>query len=258
MTIRSSATDPGLGRSFIVSTVIHLAVFLLVAWYGSRHVPLKVAETYYVDVVNLPVASPQSGSPASREASSQPAPQPPKAAAAPMTLPTQAKAAKPTPAKPAVPAAKQPDSATESASEFAKNLEKMQRTAQARQEEASFEQRLSKISKQGSGRPGMPGAGGKEAGSDYTAYIQSRLKDAFQRTISHTSQSPEMAVRLYIDSDGRLARRKTDRSSGDRAFEISVMRAIDLASEKFPPPPNKKMYEGVFVFKREGIVPNKP
>jgi len=99
----------------------------------------------------------------------------------------------------------------------------------------------------------MPGATGKEAGSDYLAYIQSRLKDAFQKTINHTSKNPEMAVRIFIGSDGKLARTKAERSSGDRAFEISVFRAIDAASEKFPPPPGRKTFEGVFVFKREGI-----
>jgi len=247
-----------MGRSFVVSTVIHLAVFLLVAWYGSHRPPLKLTETYYVDVVNLPVASPQAGSPASREASSQPAPPPPKAAAAPMTLPTPAKGAKPVPAKPEAPAAKRPEPSPESANEFNDRMAKIERAAEARQEEAALARLRDKMAKQGSGRPGMPAATGKEAGSDYTAYIQSRLKDAFQRTISHSSQNPEMAVRLYIDSDGRLSRRKTERSNSDRAFEISVMRAIDLASEKFPPPPNKKLYEGVFVFKREGIVPTKP
>ena len=258
MSVRSTV-DPGMGRSFVVSTVIHLTVFLLLAWYGSHHPPLKVVDTYYVDIVNLPVASPQAGSPASRETAAQPAPPPPKAAAAPMALPAQNKApAKPAPVKPAVPAAKKPDSSSESASEFNEQMAKLVRAAEARQEEAALARLRDKMAKQGSGRPGMPGAVGKEAGSDYTAYIQSRLKDAFQRTISHSSQNPEMAVRLYIDSDGRLSRRKTERSNGDRAFEISVMRAVDLASEKFPPPPNKKLYEGVFVFKREGIVPTKP
>jgi colicin import membrane protein len=67
-----------------------------------------------------------------------------------------------------------------------------------------------------------------------------------------------MAVRLFIDTDGKLARKKAERSSGDRAFEISVFRAIDAASEKFTPPPGRKVFEWVFVFKREGISPNRP
>jgi colicin import membrane protein len=66
-----------------------------------------------------------------------------------------------------------------------------------------------------------------------------------------------MTVRIFIDTSGKLSRKKTERSSGDRAFEISVLRAIDTASEKFTPPPNRKVFEGVFVFKREGISPNK-
>jgi len=137
-------------------------------------------------------------------------------------------------------------------------MARLERAAEAKQEEATLARLREKVKNQGSGRAGMPGAGGKEAGSDYLAYIQSRLKDAFQKTISHSSQNPEMAVRIFIDTDGKLSRKKAERSSGDRAFEISVLRAIDLASEHFTPPPNRKVFEGVFVFRRESIVPNKP
>jgi colicin import membrane protein len=128
---------------------------------------------------------------------------------------------------------------------------------EARQQEARMARLQEKVKSQGAGRPGMPGGNGKEAGSDYLAYLQSRLKDAFRDTISYTSKSPEMTVRIFIDTSGKLSRKKTERSSGDRAFEISVLRAIDTASEKFTPPPNRKVFEGVFVFKREGISPNR-
>jgi colicin import membrane protein len=104
----------------------------------------------------------------------------------------------------------------------------------------------------------MPAGSGKEAGSDYTAYIQSRLKDAFRETISYSSKNPEMVVRLFIDTNGKIARSRAERSTGDRAFEIAVLRAIDLASAKFTPPPNHKVFEGVFVFKPQGITQNKP
>ena len=82
------AKDTGMGVSFIVSAVIHLTVFLLVAWRGAHLAPLKIQETYYVDVVNLPVAAPQSGSPDQKGSDSQPAPAPPKIAAPPMALTT--------------------------------------------------------------------------------------------------------------------------------------------------------------------------
>jgi colicin import membrane protein len=248
-----------MGVSFLVSAVIHLTVFLLLAWYGSHRVPLKLEETYYVDVVNLPVASPQAGSPAQKGSDAQQAPAPPQSHAPPMSLPptpkTGAKAQ--TAKQPATPT-KAGSSSSESASAFAERMAKLERAAEARQEEATLARLRDKVRGQGSGRAGMPGGIGKEVGSDYLAYVQSRLRDAFQKTINHSSQNPEMSVRIFIDTDGKLVRKKAERSSGDRAFEISVFRAVDAASEKFTSPPGRKVFEAVFVFKREGISPNRP
>ena len=257
MTARVSRAETGMGVSFFISTAIHLAVFLLLAWYGSHRPPLKLEETYYVDVVNLPVAAPRAGSPSQKGSDAQQAPPPPQAPAPPLALPTPPKTGTKNQAakQPATPD-KASGSTAESSSEFAERMARLERAAEARQEEATLARLREKIRNQGSGRAGMPGGVGKEAGSDYLAYLQSRLRDAFQRTISHTSQHPEMSVRLFIDSDGKLVRKKAERSSGDRAFEISVFRAIDAASEKFTPPPGHKTFEGVFVFKREGISPN--
>jgi len=255
MHARASTADTGMGVSFIVSAVIHLTVFLLLVWYGSHRAPLKIEETYYVDVVNLPVASPQAGSPTQKGSDAEQAPPPPQAPAPPMALPT--------PPKPGAKAQtnKQPttpNKESESSSEFAERMAKMERAAEVRQEEAALARLREKVRSQGNGRPGMPGGVGKESGSDYVAYVQSRLQDAFRKTINHSSPNPEMSVRLFIDTDGKLSRRKAERSSGDRAFEISVFRAIDAASEKFTPPPGRTVFEGVFVFKREGIAPNRP
>jgi len=258
MSARPIQPDTGMGVSFIASAVIHLTVFLLVAWSAGRMSSLKVKETYYVDLVNLPVASPQAGSP-SQTATETPLPPPPlKTSPSPMTVPQpKESAAKPPQTKPGKTTVPTKDTAAESSAEFAERMAKLERAAEAKQAEAALTRMREKLKNQGSGRPGMPGAAGKEAGSDYLAYLQSRLKDAFRETISFTSKNPEVTVRLFIDSDGKLSRKKTERSSGDRAFEISVLRAIDTASEKFPPPPGRKFFEGVFVFKREGITQNK-
>jgi colicin import membrane protein len=259
MTARTSTVDTGMGVSFIASTVIHLTVFLLLAWQGSHRAPLKIEETYYVDVVNLPVASPRSGSPAQSGNDAQQAPAPPPAKAAPMALPTPSKPGmKANTTKQAATQRKTPESSSEPASEFAERMARLERAAEAKQEEAAMARLREKVKTQGSGRAGMPSGVGTEAGSDYLAYIQSRLKDAFQKTINHTSQFPEMSVRIFIDTDGKLSRKKVERSSGDRAFEISVFRAIDAASDKFTPPPGRKTFEGVFVFKREGISQTRP
>ena len=259
MTSRQAPADTGLGVSLICSTAIHLAVFLLVIWW-SRHAPedMHLQETYYVDVVNLPVASPRAGSPTQKGNDAEQAPPPPTAPEGPMTLPappkpeTRAKAT-----KPAAAAAKGNETAQES-SAFAERMAKLENKAEAQAESAALARLQKKVKSSGSGRAGMPAGSGKEAGSDYTAYIQSRLKDAFRETISYSSKNPEMVMRLFIDTDGKLTRRKVERSSGDRAFEISVLRAIELASEKFTPPPNHKVFEGVFVFRPQGISQNRP
>jgi colicin import membrane protein len=245
-----------MGVSFIVSAVIHLTVFLLVAWGAGRMTPLKIQDTYYVDIVNLPVAAPQAGSPSQKGSDVLPAPTPPKTPVVPMAVPKPT--AKSQPGKPQKAPVKSKVSNAESSDEFAERMAKLKQADEAKQADAAIARMQEKIRKQGAGRAGMPAANGKEAGSDYLAYLQSRLKDAFHETISFTSKNPEMTVRLFIDTNGKLSRKKTERSSGDRAFEISVLRAIDAASEKFTPPPGRKMYEGVFVFKREGISQNKP
>jgi colicin import membrane protein len=248
---RTSSAGPGLGASFAVSTVIHLTVFLLLFWYGSHMKPMTVVETYYVDIVNLPVAAPQSGSP-SQQGNDREAAPPPTNPVSPMSLPQARDRSIKT-----APKQNERNSGKEDPS-FADRLSKLREKAEAREQEAALERLRSKVTSPGSGKAGMPSSKGTEAGSDYTAFIQSRLKDAFRETISFSSKNPEVVARIFIDSDGKVSRRKIERSSSDRAFEISVIRAIEMASEKFTPPPNRKIFEGVFVFKPQGISQNKP
>ena len=251
MTIRQSTVDASFGISLVASTVSHLAVFLLLIWWG-QFFPGRMAiqDTYYVDVVNLPVASPRAGSPTQKGSGAEaPAPPAPDSRMA-MPAPPQPQSKTAQPAAPK--SADKTPSSTESES-FAERMAKLERKAESQQEEAALERLRRKVAASGSGRAGMPAASGSDAGSDYTAYIQSRLKDAFRETISYTSKTPEVMVRLSIALDGRISRQKIERSSGDRAFELSVLRAIDVASGKFTPPPNRKVFEGVFVFKPQGI-----
>lgn len=256
MTSRQARVDTGMGVSCIVSTVIHLAVFLLLVWWGKLFpVTITVQETYYVDVVNLPVADPRAGSPTQKGNQAEMAPPPPAAPPGAMELPEKPRPAAKPGAKPSTPAATRDSSESENA--FAERMAKLERISEARHQEAVMERLRSRATSPGAGRSGMPSASGTQQGSDYTAYIQSRLKDAFRNTISYSSKNPEMIVRLFIDADGKLSRHTAERSSGDRAFELSVLRAIDMASEKFPPPPGKKMFEGVFVFRPQGITPNR-
>jgi colicin import membrane protein len=99
----------------------------------------------------------------------------------------------------------------------------------------------------------MPGGTGTEAGSDYASYIQSRLRDAFKMTIAHQSRKPEVVVQMFISRYGKLSSYRILRSSGDKVFEDAVARAIRIAAENFPPPPNRKEFQQGFIFRPEGL-----
>ncbi|HXE98063.1 MAG TPA: TonB family protein [Dongiaceae bacterium] len=234
MSLRVSRIDAGFGVSFIASAVIHLAVFLLLVWWGRLFPPrMAIQETYYVDIVTLPVANPQSGSPAQAEAA-PPAPAPPMTAPPSKTITNAVKRAA-------------PRESAETESAFNERMAKLERAGEARREEAVLEKLRSKL------KAGVPGAGGTEAGSRYADYVKSRLEDALKITSSYTTKNPEVAVRLTIGADGRLLRMMIERSSGDATFELAVRRAIDLASEKFPATPNRTVFENGFIFRPKGI-----
>lgn len=249
MSSRIRRIDPGVGVSLIASAVIHLAVFLLLVWYGSL-LPKQTAiqETYYVDVVNLPVASPAPGSSAQKSGGpvTQPAPEPP--------MPEPSHVSMVVPKKPAQAVKPAPSPKTEVAdSYFAERMAKLEKATEARHEEAVLEKLRSRVKTGGSSKAGMPGAVGTMAGSRYGDYIKSRLEDALKLTSSYTTRNPEVAVRLTITPDGKLLRMKVEHSSGDAAFELAVRRAIELASEKFTAPPNHAVFENGFVFRPKSI-----
>jgi len=249
MITRQSSVDGGIGLCITASTVVHVAVFLLLLWWGVLFPPkMNIQETYYVDVVNLPVASPRSGSPVQKgddvEAPASPAPE------SRMSVPTTPKNETKT-QKAADKAKVKADADADAA--LAKKMAKLQEKAETKQEEAAMERLRRKVSSSGSGRAGMPTAVGTEAGSRYEDYIKSRLEDALKKTSLYTTKKPLVVVRLVIAADGRITRKKIESSSGDAAFEKSVMRAIEIAGDNLTPPPNRKVFEGGFIFKPQGI-----
>jgi len=250
MSSRASRIDTGMGASFIASAVIHLAVFLLLVWWGQLFSPqMAVQETYYVDVVNLPVADPSSGISAQKPGEAESAPS--AAPASPMTEPTPARISPKAGTKFVKPAL--PQEPAESEAAFAERMAKLERNSETRREEDVLEKLRNRAKAGGSTKTGAQGAHGTEAGSRYGDFIKSRLEDALKVTSYSTTKKPEVAVRLAISADGRLLRMKIERSSGDAAFELAVRRAIDLASEKFTAPPNHAVFENGFIFKPKGI-----
>lgn len=250
MNSRVPQVDTGIGVSFTVSAVIHMAVFLLVAWWGQLFpLQMPIQETYYVDVVSLPVVSPQQGDAVQKNGESDATPAP---APVPLTpVPASAKNAPKSGTK-AVKSVS-PAESVETESAFAERMAKLEGKAEAQQYEERLKRLSSKKKATSSTKAGIPSAAGTEAGSSYADFIKSRLEDALKLTSYYTTQKPEVAVRLTISAEGRLIRMKIERSSGDAAFELAVRRAIDLASEKFIAPPTRTTFENGFIFKPKGI-----
>ncbi len=251
MTLQPSRHEGRLGTMVAVSLMVHLTMFVILT--RANFFPgLKYPEApvYYVDVVNLPVASPRAGSPAAAPGPAAPAP-PPRTAPREMTLPATSPAkTKPT----STPAKAGPQKPTpETAREFEERLAQLERETEARHEAAAIEELKKRVAAGGRAPAGMPGATGKEAGSDYGSYIQSRLRDAFKTTIASQSKNPEVVVHLTIDRNGKVVRARLERSSGDKVFEDSVMRAIAKAEQNFLPPPRGGGFDQGFIFKPQGV-----
>jgi colicin import membrane protein len=231
-------------RSMVcISAIVHVAVFFLLLEF---HFPsrFKEAPVYYVDILDLPVANPQAGTPSRSEHPQQASPPAPPAPRE-MTLP-----AKPAPKKPVAAPPKKPEP-TESAEEFNKRMAALENKAAARRIDDAIKALQSKGASKGP--VGMPGATGTEAGSDYASYIRSRLEDAFRETIAFQSKKPEVFVKLTISQTGRIIRQQTVKSTRDRIFEDSVARAIGLAEQHFRPPPSGKPFEITVKFSPQGI-----
>ncbi len=242
--------DSGLGISIACSFLLHaalLATFSLIDLYPS--INKSPEPVYYVDIVNLPVANPRSGSPG-KEA--------PEAAAAAPSRQQEAMALPPKPTKPSkpVPSSKAPKTPAkeESSEDFQERLAKLERKVGRQSVESTMADLRKRVSAQGGSRSGMPGGKGTEAGSDYASYIQSRLRDAFKMTIAYRSRNPEVVVQVFISRYGKLSSYRVQRSSGDKVFEDAVARAIDMAAENFPPPPNRREFQQGFIFRPEGLV----
>ena len=234
--------DTGLGVTTALSVTFHVAAFAFLVWWQQLMPNLgPVQTTYYVDVVNLPVADPRAGSPTQTGNEEKSAPPPP----APPVMTSPAAPTKPVPGK-----RPSPVPVAESAA-FQERMAKLEGKVDAQRQAAAFETLRKKVAARG--RVGMPRGTGTEAGSDYTAYLHSRLKDAFRETISFQSKNPFVMVRLTIDGDGRIIRTRFEKSSGDKVFELSVTRAITLAEQTIVPPPGRTVFEGAFVFKPQGV-----
>lgn len=240
---RLKSRYPGPGGMFALSFGLHLVIFLIIIKgqllpaAHQQEIPVT-----YVDVVTLPVASPQSGTPAPM-AEPQGTPAPPAAAAppAPAPAPPKHEMALPSPkakAKAAAPTAKSekaaPKAPARDDTEFNERMAKLERLAEEKRQADVFSRLKSKA---GAGRTGMPGGTGTQAGSDYSSYVQSRFKDALGRVMAKETRSPLVVASITIGSDGKISEFRVIKSSGDQVFDNAVNRAVTLAGRTLKPPP---------------------
>jgi colicin import membrane protein len=246
---RTMTRSPGLGWTLAFSMLLHVAVYGIIFKFGDFNPYKPVAQTYYVDIVNLPVANPQSGTPSRPEKTPEALPSSSKQE---MTMPVQQreKAQKPVAPSP-VKNVKKNIKPLVTEEEFSKRLAHIENKVESQHEHSAIESIRNKVA--ANARAGIPGGKGAEAGSDYAGYIQSRLRDAFKNTITYQSSNPEVVVRLRINRYGKIIGYSIEKSSHDKVFEASVNRAIDIAGETFPPPPDKRTFEHGFIFRPEGV-----
>jgi colicin import membrane protein len=250
--------NEGPGGPLFLSICLHLAM-LAVVWWLQFLPQFEIDKTpvTYVDMVTLPVASPQSGTPSAQGPASAPAP----AAAAPaaMSLPASkpAAAGKLPPVK-----AKSAEPTAADTKRFNERMAKLQQQAEDKRQ-ADVMENLRKRTRNGAasatgaagnkGRVGMPGATGTEAGADYGAYLQSRLKDAFAREVTVSAgKSPVLIGAVTVGADGHLDLR-VEKYSDDPLFNESVSRAVTTAGSNLRPPPGGKSFRRTFRFRPEGV-----
>jgi TonB family protein len=234
--------DPRFGGMLLISLGLHLAVALVFNFGLLPRHRIERRPVYVVDLVNLPVASPQAGRPDARPPSAQP----PAAKAVrpePTKIPEPAKqvapAKKPEPTK-TKPVEKAPDYETETLSA----IEKLRR----QREIEELKEKLAGLKKQdtrsaaGSQAPvGMPEGKGSEAGISYDAWLHQYLKEAWTLSKYQVARRDlEAKVKLVFDSQGNLRDYRFLRPSGDERFDDSVRRAV-LQLKRLPTAPGRPM-----------------
>ena len=254
--------DPRFGRLLFASLGVHLAVVLLFSGVLLPRFQRDLRPVYHVDLVNLPVKSPQAGRPDARpepaKAPAKPAaPEPVKTSPPAPPKPTPkaetVKMAKPEAAKPAAVKPKKPEAAQVKASEKPsaadeKALQEKLRKMQARQEIEDTKRRLAEMAKSDTRHASVPGAPagmldgkGTEAGSSYDAWLHEYLKRAWTLSRYQVSRRDLKAtVKLAFDAQGNLLDYNFIKKSGEERFDDSVRKAI-LQLKKLPNPPGSRM-----------------
>lgn len=249
----AAPADPRLGRMLLLSVGVHLVVVAALLLAGQDRFRRDLRPVYRVDLVSLPVPSPQAGRP---DAGPKPAASPPKAEP---VKPAPVKIAKPEPVKPSAVVKKaeavkktteaqpKPKSGkTQDEESLAKSLREMQDRAALERRLAEMRQKTAGQGAAGAAPVGMPDGKGTEAGSSYDLWLQTRLKEqwSYSPYLGGGRTDLEALFLLRFDAKGTFIDYRIQRSSGNRQFDESIVRALlKLFKEQGLPSPPKRATE---------------
>jgi len=238
-------TDDGLGKMFLVSLGVHLAFLILFMGPLLPRFSRPRPPVYYVDLVHIPVSSPQSGRPDAPPAAVPPKaeekivePPPPPAPVKKAVLPSAPPKKVATTKKEPAPSPK--TSPTDSYAEMQKTLQEMQDKLKREREMEALKKKLAALATDGTTTPvGSPQGRGTDVGVEQKEYIRAYIQEnwSFSRyQISDAkAETIEAVVSMSYDTSGALEKYNFETPSGDRNFDDSLKTAI-LKSKQLPKP----------------------
>lgn len=246
--------EPKLGRAFLISSGLHVLLFLLFSGLILPRFTSERKPVYYVDLVNLPVDKPQAGRPDAAPKKAV------KKKAARKTTP-QAKKSTPVIRQKAPVPAKVEDSGPSDA-DIAARISRMKKKKESREEIDALKQKLAALANQDArgedAAPdtpiGMPDGTGDEVGASHLAWLQAYLKQQWSLSeYQVTRLDLEAEVRIVFDAAGRMTDFSFLKKSGDRFFDESVRSAI-LKSQQLPKPPPVSRWQVDVVFNLKDLL----
>lgn len=229
-----SGKEPNLQKLVIVSAIMHF-IFISIAAVPFRSGDREF-RSYHVRLV-APLSPPKSrrGSPSVR---------PGKEEAVPAIKPRRKlppKAVIKTPPKAAVKVSPKADVTLEPSDRVAREISRLRALSalSRKKSERGGDREIEVVRKEAPGVPagavGMPGEGSHMNSSSYYALITEKIWSQWLYPGAETT-GLEAIISIKIDKEGTIVSQEMEKSSGNRLFDRSAVKALSLASP-LPPPP---------------------
>jgi outer membrane biosynthesis protein TonB len=234
----------------LLSLGVHLVVVAALLLAGQDRFRRDMRPVYRVDLVSPPVASPQAGRPDAGPPPAAPIPKPQPARPEPVKI-TKPEAAKPAAVvKKAEPAKKPAEPQPKPKSPKAQDEESLEQSLREMQERAALDRTLAAMRQKTTGKEaagaapvGMPEGKGSEAGSSYDLWLRTQLREqwSYSPYLGGGRTDLEALFLLRFDARGTFVDYRIVRSSGNRQFDESIVRALLklFKAQGLPSPPKR-------------------